>query len=123
MEGEKCQPTGKSVGARIKRDVTYAYHSDGVGFFNLLRSNYAQVGDVGEDVDGGHNWDGDVDRTRHVALWVHHLLRHEIEEVPKNSNKFTQFKKCVRGAKFSWNVKQITNSKGRKDYLPSGVGE
>lgn len=42
------------------------HHSDGVGGQQLLGTHGRDVGDVGEDVDEGHQGDGDEDGARKI---------------------------------------------------------
>ena len=44
-----------------------------------------EVGDVRHDVDDCHYGDGDVYGARHITVWVLHLLRHKVQEIPEMS--------------------------------------
>lgn len=47
-------------------EVKAAHHCDSIGGQQLLRRHGGEVGDVGQGVDQGHQWDGNVDGTRKV---------------------------------------------------------
>lgn len=72
------------AGVEVK-EVKAAHHCYSVGVQQLLRGHRGEVGDVGQGVDEGHQWDRDVDGpgkvpgggagTRHFWLHKYELFR------------------------------------------------
>ena len=58
----------KTLETQIKKSENLTYHGDCIGRKQLLWREHREVGDVGEDVDDGHQGQRDPDGTRQVSM-------------------------------------------------------
>lgn len=90
IRGRQSFKTSRCASESGLRTVTATHHSNGIWGEQLLRTHGRDIGDVGEDVNEGHERNGDEDGTRKVPV-----RRHNAKDWKKEVQKDKKWQEMI----------------------------